>query len=59
MSELEKLKQKADQVRQKANVRLKEHYHYARSKGFDSAEAVILMGRTKEYIDHLAQEKEN
>ena len=57
-TELDDLMKRARANREKANNRLKEQYHYARSLGFTSAEAAILMGRTKEYIDRLAQERE-
>jgi len=37
--------------------RTKERYHYARSKGFSSREALFLQHRPKETIDRIAQEK--
>ena len=57
-TELDELRDKAALVRTRANTRLKELYHYARSKGFSASESMVLMGRTREYIDRLAQERE-
>ena len=37
----------------------KEHYHYARSKGFSSREAMFLASKSKDDIDRLAKERDN
>lgn len=61
MNELEKFNRKVEEFKVKQserqreqNERAKERYHYARSKGFSSYESMVLMGKTKAYIDNIA-----
>jgi hypothetical protein len=51
------LKEKAESVRDAQNSRAKENYHYARSLGFTSVEAMLIQYKSKEEIDRLAAER--
>jgi len=51
------LKKRAVITRVKNNRRMLDHYHYARELGFTSAEATLLMCRSKENIERAAREE--
>lgn len=62
MSDIVKLEQRVKAAKraqsrayENRKVRLREHYHYARDKGFSAADAQILSFHSKEEIDQLAR----
>jgi len=57
-SELDSLRERAARYREKNASKMREGYHYAKLRGFSPSEAAILMGRSKDYIDRLVQERE-
>ncbi len=53
------LKRKAEVLRDTQNTKAKENYHYARSLGFSSREAVLLSVKSKEEIDRIAKDRDD
>ena len=53
----EQLKQRAAVAKKALNARIREHYRYARRKGFSSQEARLLSFRSLEEIDRIAKER--
>ena len=53
---MDDLQKKVIRQRLRHNKWLREHYHYARSLGFTSAEATIVMNRSMDNIDLAARQ---
>ena len=58
MSLLEELETKVNKIKEANLARLKKNYHYAKSLGFTPAEAQVLQGKNRGYIDRLHQERQ-
>ena len=55
---LQGLRERAKAEYDSQKLRLRNHYRYARSKGFLASEAKILSSQTLEVIDRLARERD-
>ena len=54
---LKELEERASKTRDRLLARFREHYHYARSLGFNSGEAQVLQKQSKATIYRLSQER--